>query len=125
MVNEVFGEVAKCVRKSIGGVPQIQFSVKVGRELSNMGAPIGAKANNTTKIPDVVMKGDESIKREFLGALCDDEAWIRIEPNSTQICLKVAKLVELEHDLDAYLNQLKHVFNSLGIECSTPKTDRK
>ncbi|MDW8074111.1 MAG: hypothetical protein RMJ28_07780, partial [Nitrososphaerota archaeon] len=64
-------------------------------------------------------------KRQFLGALCDDEAWIRIEPNSTQVCLKVAKLVELEHDLDAYLNQLRDVFNSLGIECSTPKTDRK
>src|SRR5437899_13088278 len=68
--------------------------------------------------------GDEATIANFLGALCDDEAQVRTDSGSKQIALKSVKISSLEAELEAYLNQIKEMFESLGVRCSTPKRDR-
>ncbi len=123
-VTSEFDEVSFCNRTSIGGTPQVQFSAFVGRRLNEFGAPRGPKSKQKTKIPNSIMRGPESAKADFLGALCDDEAGIRPDLGSKQITIKSAKLVSLEPELDSYLNQIRELFSSLGIKCSAPNRDR-
>ena len=68
--------------------------------------------------------GDEATIANFLGALCDDEAQIRTDSGSKQIALKSVKISSLEAELEAYLNQIREMFESLGVTCSAPKRDR-
>src|SRR5205807_8370238 len=68
--------------------------------------------------------GDEATIANFLGALCDDEAQIRTDSGSKQIALKSVKISSLEPELDAYLNQIREMFESLGVSCSAPERDR-
>ena len=124
LVMKCFPKVSICKRYSIGGIPQLQFSAKVGRFLQTLGAPKGAKSKQSTRVPQIILYGDTIMKREFLGALCDDEAEIRTNKDCRQITLKAAKLVKLEKELDCYLRQLKQLFYDLGIKCSEPKSDR-
>ncbi len=123
-VAEAFGNVSSCERTSIGGTPQIQFSAMVGRKLNQLGAPRGSKTKQATVIPSSIVHGREDARAEFLGALCDDEAQVRPDSGSKQIAMKSAKLVSLEAELDDYLNQIRELFESLEIKCSTPKRDR-
>ena len=122
-VAEEFGSVSSCWRTSVGGTPQIQFSASVGRQLNRLGAPQGSKTKQETVIPSTIMKGDEATKANFLGALCDDEAEVRPDSGSKQTALKSAKLTSLETELDDYLKQVRKLFESLEITCSTPKRD--
>ena len=123
-VTREFGAVSSCLRTSIGGTPQIQFSATVGRKLNTLGAPQGAKTRQGTEIPSTITHGTESTIASFLGALCDDEANIRADSGSKQIALKSAKVSSLEAELDTYLNQIKDMFEVLEIRCSAPKSDR-
>ena len=123
-VTKNFGNVSSCERTSISGAPQIQFSAVVGRKLVQLGAPQGSKTKQPTIIPKLITKGAEVAKADFLGALCDDESQVRPDSGSKQITLKSAKLVSLEAELDQYLNQIRELFESLEIKCSTPRRDR-
>lgn len=123
-VRTQFGTSQFCERKSIGGTPQIQFPAFVGRRLNELGAPRGPKSLQRTTIPGSITHAPEQAKAEFLGALCDDEANVRADIGSKQITIKAAKLVSLEPELDDYLNQIRQLFVSLGIKCSSPKRDR-
>jgi hypothetical protein len=122
--TKAFGNVSSCNRTSIGGTPQIQFSVIVGRELNRLGAPRGSKTKQSTFVPSQIAHGKEEAKADFLGSLCDDEAQVRTDSGSKQITLKSAKLASLEAELEDYLNQIRELFESLEIQCSTPKRDR-
>jgi hypothetical protein len=123
-VTEAFGSVSSCERTSIGGTPQLQFSARVGRELNKLGAPRGSKTKQPTAIPSQITHGTEEVKADFLGSLCDDEAQVRTDAGAKQITLKSAKLASLEAELEDYLNQIRELFESLEIRCSTPKRDR-
>jgi hypothetical protein len=127
VVDEVrtqFGTSQFCERKSVGGTPQVQFPAFVGRRLHEIGAPRGPKSLQKTTIPDSIMRAPESVKADFLGALCDDEANIRPDIGSKQTTIKAAKLVSLEPELDDYLNQIRRLFEDLGIKCSQVRRDR-
>jgi hypothetical protein len=127
VVDEVrtqFGTSQFCERKSVGGTPQVQFPAFVGRRLHEIGAPRGPKSLQKTTIPDSIMRAPESVKADFLGALCDDEANIRPDIGSKQITIKAAKLASLEPELDDYLNQIRRLFEDLGIKCSQVRRDR-
>ena len=123
-VSNIFGRVSHCRRTSIGGTPQVQFSPVVGKKLHDQGGPQGSKIRQGTIIPPTVTNGDEATIANFLGALCDDEAQIRTDSGSKQIALKSVKISSLEAELEAYLNQIREMFESLGVTCSAPKRDR-
>jgi len=123
-IRTQFGTSQFCRRKSVGGTPQVQFPAFVGRKLHELGAPRGPKSLQKTTIPDSIMRAPEPAKADFLGALCDDEANVRTDPGSKQITIKAAKLVSLEPELDDYLNQIRKLFEDLGIRCSDPRRDR-
>jgi hypothetical protein len=118
------GSVSSCRRTSIGGTPQIQFSVAVGKKLSQLGAPRGSKTKQETVIPTSITRGNEFTKASFLGALCEDEAEVRTDNGSKQIVLKSVKIASLDAELEDYLNQIKELFESLEVSCSAPKRDR-
>ena len=123
-ITTVFGKVSQSHRTSIGGTPQIQFSSIVGKELHDNGAPRGSKIRQRTTIPSTITRGGEQTASNFLGALCDDEAQARTDSGSKQIALESAKISALEAELEEYLNQIREMFESLGVSCSTPKRDR-
>ena len=123
-VAREIGKVSTCLRTSICGTPKIQFSPIVGRKLQSLGALQGSKTRQETVIPSTITKGNKTTIADFLGALCDDEANVRTDSGSKQIALKSAKIASLEVELEAYLNQIKEMFDSIGITCSDPKSDR-
>ncbi len=123
-VSNIFGRVSHCRRTSIGGTPQVQFSPVFGKKLNEQGGPQGSKIRQGTIIPPTMTNGDEATIANFLGALCDDEAQIRTDSGSKQIALKSVKISSLEAELEAYLNQIREMFESLGVTCSAPKRDR-
>ena len=123
-VSNIFGRVSHCRRTSISGTPQVQFSPVVGKKLNDQGGPQGSKIRQGTIIPPTMTNGDEATIANFLGALCDDEAQIRTDSGSKQIALKSVKISSLEAELEAYLNQIREMFESLGVSCSAPKRDR-
>ncbi len=124
IVKNLFGMDTFCRRLSIGGTPQRQFPAEVGRKLYRLGAPRGSKSRQSTQVPQMVMEGDERTKADFLGAICDDEAEVRIQSGSKQITIKAAKIASLDYELNEYLNRLRRLFLDLGIDCSTPHVDR-
>jgi hypothetical protein len=62
LVIKTFGKVKYNVGTSIGGILRYQYPSRVGRFLSERGAPVGSKITQPTTIPEWIFKGDDKIK---------------------------------------------------------------
>ncbi|MCK4670387.1 MAG: hypothetical protein KAT43_04225 [Nanoarchaeota archaeon] len=105
----------------------------LGRLLSVLGAPIGAKVKNDFLIPKWISFTNDT-KRAFLQGILEDElSTVRIEKSnySTKPIFKMAKIEERLQNLEYFLKQIKNIIESMGVECGEisriPKhlTDRK
>ena len=111
-------------RKSGKGIPQLQFSVKIGRKIIELGGIAGSKVRQITKIPVWIKNGDNKIKANFLAAILDDEGYFRDTKGSKQIVLKFSKIQHLENNLDNFLQEIRQLFLDLNIRISEVKKDQ-
>ena len=124
IVTKIFGKVALNIGTSIAGTPRYQYSNKVGKTLCKRGAPVGSKMLQKTSVPIWILNGDKRIKASFLGALFDDDGYLRDSECNRQIVLKATKIHQLEDNLRDYLNQVREMLESLGIRTSEIKFDQ-
>ena len=124
LIESQFGVVSQNRGTSISGTPRTQFSNKVGKKIVNLGAPMGSKVLQETKVPIWILNGSNKIKRAFLAALFDDEGNFRNDKNSRQIVFKSAKVISKQKNLEKYLGQLTKMLNEFGIKTSKIKKDQ-
>lgn len=124
IVMKIFGKVPFNIGTSIAGTPRYQYSNKVGKALWKRGAPVGSKMMQVTSIPTWILNGNNKVKASFLGALYDDDGYLRDSESSRQIVLKATKIHHLEDNLRDYLNQVREMLEILGIHTSEIKSDQ-
>lgn len=124
IVMKIFGKVPFNIGTSIAGTPRYQYSNKVGYALCKRGAPAGSRVLQKTFIPAWVYNGNNKTKASFLGALFDDDGYLRDSKRSRAIVLKATKIHYLEDNLRDYLNQIREMLESLGICTSEIKFDQ-
>lgn len=124
LVQKEFGNVKFNEGTSIAGVKRIQYANKVGKKLSELGAPVGSKVLQEIEIPIWILNGSEEVKSQFLGALYDDEGYFRFDRKARQIVFKCAKEIKLKNNLVRYLSQIKLLLKDFEIESSEIKRDQ-
>ena len=119
-----FGNSKTVKRKSGKGIPQLQFSAKIGREIAKLGGVIGSKIHQPIKVPEWIKNGNEKIKANFLAAIFDDEGYFRDTKGCKQIVLKFSKIHELEKNLNEFLEEIRQMLLELDIKVSEIKNDQ-
>ncbi len=124
IVMRLFGKVSLNIATSIAGTPRYQYSNKVGYALCKRGAIAGSRVLQKTLLPEWICNGNDKVKASFLGALFDDDGYLRDSKNSKAIVLKATKIHYLEDNLRDYLNQIREMLEILGICASEIKFDQ-
>lgn len=101
----------------------IQASTKAFRYFNKLGIIKGDKTSQSTNIPDWVKKADEKIKAEFLAALMGSDGQVISKARNAvgdfnAIRFSFNKLEKLEKEAFEYANEIKQLFESLGIKIS-------
>ncbi len=102
-------------------------SVKLGRKLFQLGAPMGNKVKQSFFVPQWIQE-NQSFKKMFLRAILEDElSTIKIEKrnHSIQPKFKIAKQEHLVDELRIFLQQVRSCIESFGVECSNVSKDPK
>jgi|TARA_Y100000310_G_C20542608_1_gene744044 intein/homing endonuclease len=92
----------------------------LGRILYLLGAPKGNKTKTAFDLPKWIL-ANKILKKRFLQALLEDElTTIKIEKCNYSVCprLKLAKKEELIPNLRDFMQQVKDVIESFGVQCS-------
>jgi intein/homing endonuclease len=122
-VSQVTTQEGKKIKIS-GSGKSVVSSVKAFKFFSSLGVPIGDKTSEKFLIPTFVMKGSKEVKAEFLAALMGGDGYIQISmkrsPQSfPPIRFTFNKLEELKQNGIEYANQLKSLFEELGLKVSS------
>jgi len=98
----------------------------------SLGAPVGKKTDNIVEVPEWIMQGDDSIKKEFLSAFFGGDGYEPKFQGRTikPIAVGISKREDLKDNLIKYLRQIQKLFSDLGIEtkyriCPGCKSTRK
>jgi hypothetical protein len=95
----------------------------VGAVLTLCGASLGDKKKVNFDIPEWIKSGDFRIKKNFLRALFDDEASIKLK--SREIVFKMGKITEMEESLDNFLESIREMLVFFNIQPSSIRFDNK
>lgn len=113
--------------KVIGRVNSMSLNVYLSKRLISLGLPIGRKTNQDYKIPDWIMNGDISLKREFLAGYLGAESMNPVfrgcDDNNLKRSFFVARFsIYKRSDLvDSGINlarQFEKLFKELGVRIS-------
>ncbi len=101
----------------------ISASFKTFDYFANLGAPIGKKTDQFTKIPSWLMKASKEQKAEFLAALFGSDGNAPSQSKNSggdfnPIRFTFYRMKDLEKEGIIYANQIKKMFKSLGINVS-------
>lgn len=95
----------------------------VGSVLTLCGAPLGDKKYSNFDTPKWIKLGSQEIKKEFIKSIFDDEASVKLK--GREIVFKLGKKMEMESDLDNFLESLRSMLTSFDIEPSKIRFDTK
>jgi len=105
-------------------------NARLARKLIKLGAIDGAKVLASFGIPEWIFKGNRNIKIAYLQALLDDEGErlrkVTKKPNSWNgLKIKLRKEIQKKEVLRGFLEQLKVMFEEIGIKTSSIGFDKK
>jgi hypothetical protein len=114
--------------KVVGKGISIMASRRAFNFFMELGAPVGDKASKVFLIPDFIINGNTNVK-EFLAALMGSDGYLqptlKKSPQSFYPSrLSFNKVEELEENAIVYANQLKTLFEELGIRVSQIKKEK-
>lgn len=132
---------ASTVKKSTGEIlrimgegSSINCSMKAFKKFKALGAPVGERVTQKSSVPSWILKGNRTIKAEFLGGLMGGDGDRPSLPklNCYAIRLYFSKIEELQTEAEQYAKQLMQLFSDLGVKtilsrrnANTRKRDNK
>ena len=114
--------------RSINGVSHCLYinSTALGRLLYILGAPKGDKVKQILTIPDWVFKLNSDLKKIFLGVLWSAEGSKPIKTTrGYNLCFGMAKDIRLQEHHVKFLNQIRELFQELGIQTTALNVDKR
>lgn len=134
LVDEVITNVQKAFSSNVipnefqkcGGW-EIGFPTNIGRLISLVGGPMGAKVFTPFRVPGWIMDGNKEIKVWFIRALFDDEGFIKIKRNKKArnltrlIGFHMAKNQEFLDQHKLFLGDMRNLLFDIGIKPSKIK----
>lgn len=113
----------------IGLSQEIKASWKAWEFFKERGLPIGKKTDSESRIPEWIMNGTVDEKAEFLAALMGSDGSGFTHTKNSKLDfnagrLSFNKIEELKDEAWIIANQVRHLFNDLGIEISTIREER-
>lgn len=109
------------------GTYKVNFSNLIGKILALAGAPRGKKVYSTMTVPGWIMEGSFETRRAFLRALFDDDGSVLFSLNyaAKNVNLHFTRVSSIDENFVRYLNDLRALLLSLGINSSRPYIARK